>query len=315
MGRDMPPWPALEAFMAAAQSGSFKEAAEHLNLSAPALTRRIQTLEHHVGARLFDRKAQRARLTAAGRHYAECLRPGFESLRTAMADLRPDAHARPLRLRISHSLAILWLTPRLPRFFEKHPGIDLQLQSAGTRDGLEAGIIDVGIFFSREPLEGLAAAALFQLDSFIVAAPQLLDRPLPRLEDLASDTAAWPLLDLTDPGAAWPEWLRASGCADLEAHTRVLFDSIQAMYQAASAGLGLALGFNPLVDPFLRDGQLRIVGEQRHRMAGAYYVVTTRRALQQKAVRALWHWIAREGRVVASALGQASELQRGFRPD
>jgi LysR family glycine cleavage system transcriptional activator len=315
MGRNMPPWPALEAFMAAARSGSFKEAAAHLNLSAPALTRRIQALEHHVGARLFDRKAQRARLTAAGRHYAECLRPGFESLLTAMAELRPDTHARPLRLRVSHSFANLWLTPRLTRFFERHPGIDLQLQSAGTREGLEAGFIDVGIFFSREPLEGLAAAPLFQLDSFIVAAPKLLDGPLPRLQDPASDLSSWPLLDLTDPGAAWPDWLRAFGCAGDGAHTRVLFDSIQAMYQAASAGLGLALGFNPLVDPFLHDGRLRIVGEKRQRKAGAYYVATTRRALQQAAVRALWHWIAREGRAAASALGQTLELQRGFRPD
>jgi len=59
------------------------------------------------------------------------------------------------------------------------------------------------------------------------------------------------------------------------------------MYQAASSGLGLARGFNPLIDPFLNDGRLRIIGEQRHRMAGAYYVATTRRALQQKAVRPL----------------------------
>ncbi len=258
MGRDMPPWPALEAFMAAAQSSSFKRSRRSPQPQRAGPPRRIQTLEHHVGARLFDRKAQRALLTAAGRHYADRLRPGFENLRSAMAEMQPDAHARPLRLRISHSLAILWLTPRLPGFCEKHPGIDLQLQSVGTRDALEAGLIDIGIFFSRGPLEGLAAAPLFQLDSFVVAAPKLLDRRLPGLEGLTS----CPLLDLTDPGALWPEWLRAFGCADREAHTHLLFDSIQAMYQAASAGLGLALGFNPLVDPFLDDGRLRVIGDE-----------------------------------------------------
>jgi LysR family glycine cleavage system transcriptional activator len=310
MGRDMPPWPALEAFMAAAQSGSFKEAAERLNLSAPALTRRIQALEHHLGARLFDRKAQRAVLTAAGRHHADRLRPGFDSLRAAMAEMRPDARSRPLRLRISHSLANLWLTPRLPSFLEEHPGIDLQLQSAGTPDALEAGLVDIGIFFSRTALEGLAAAPLFQLDAFIVAAPTLLDRPSPRPEDpasdLSSDLASWPLLDLTDPGAVWPDWLRTSGCAGSEAHTRIFFDSIQAMYQAAANGLGLALGFNPLVDLFLNDGRLRIASQHRRRMPGSYYVAATRRALQQKAVRTLWHWIAREGRAAAAATSPAA---------
>lgn len=103
MGRDLPPWPALEAFIAAAQCGSFKAAAEYLNLSAPALTRRIQTLKHHLGARLFDRNAKRALLTGAGRHHFDRLRPGFESLRSAMLAMRPDGHGRPVRLRISHS--------------------------------------------------------------------------------------------------------------------------------------------------------------------------------------------------------------------
>jgi LysR family glycine cleavage system transcriptional activator len=303
MGRDLPPWPGLEAFVAAAQSGSFKQAADHLNLSAPALTRRIQTLEHHVGARLFDRKAKRALLTRAGRHYFDRLRPGFESLRAVMLEMRPDAHARPLRLRISHSLANLWLAPRLPRFCDRYPDIDLQLQSAGTPDSLQAGLVDVGVFFSRDPLEGLAAERLFRLDAFIVGAPKMLDRPLPRRGELAGH----PLLDLTDPGAIWPDWLRAFGCAGREAHAHLLFDSIEAMYQAASAGLGLALAFNPAVDSFLNDGRLRIVGEQRYRIPGAYYVATTQRALQHKSVRALWHWIAREGDAVAAAIGSAAD--------
>lgn len=301
MGRNMPPWPALEAFLAAAQSNSFKEAARDLNLSAPALTRRIQTLERHVGARLFDRKAQRALLTTAGRRYFDRLRPGFESLPTAMAEMRPQAQARPLRLRISHSLAILWLTPRLPRFCEAYPDIDLQLQSAGTPDALDARLVDVGVFFSRDPLQGLAAAPLFPVDAFIVAAPKMLERQLLHVDDLST----CPLLDLTDPGAVWPEWLRAFGHAD-GTHTRLLFDSIEAMYQAAAAGLGLALGFNPVVDSFLNDGRLHIVGEYRYRIPGAYYVATTRRALQQKAVRALWQWIAREGAAGTSATGSAA---------
>jgi len=304
MGRDMPPWPALEAFVAAARSGSFKQAAKALNLSAPALTRRIQTLEHHVGVRLFDRKATRALLTTAGQHYFDRLRPGVDSLRAAMSEMRPDAYVRPLRLRISHSLANLWLTPLLPLFCEKYPDIDLQVQSVGTPETLEAGLVDIGVFFSRDPLDRLAAAPLFGVDAFIVAAPRMLDRPLPHLGDLAS----YPLLDLTDPGVIWPAWLRAFGCAPCEAHTRLLFDSIESMYQAASAGLGLALGFNPAVAPFLTDGRLRIVGPQSYRMPGAYYVATTQRALQHSAVRALWHFIAREGGAVAqrSALILAS---------
>jgi hypothetical protein len=61
-------------------------------------------------------------------------------------------------------------------------------------------------------------------------------------------------------------------------------------------------------DPFLTDGRFRILGPQSYRMPGAHYVAPTQRALQQNAVRALWHFIAREGGAVAqrSALILAS---------
>jgi LysR family glycine cleavage system transcriptional activator len=311
MGRDTPPWPTLEAFVAAARSASFKEAATQLGLSAPAFTRRIQTLEHHVGLRLFDRDAQRAVLTAAGRHYFELLQPAFESLRAATAAMAPDARLRPLRLRISHSLATVWLAPRLARFCADHPDIDLQVQSSGTPDQLQSGLIDIGIFFSRAPFEGLAACRLFALDACIVAAPTLLDAPLPTLQDLA----LYPLLDLTDPGEIWPEWLQAAGYLGAQPRAKFLFDSIEVMYQAAAAGIGLALGLRPIVGPFLADGRLHIAFAQRYEMAGAYYVAATKETLRHTAARKLWRWIGEEGAADVLALQQpAKSLLSANRP-
>jgi LysR family transcriptional regulator, glycine cleavage system transcriptional activator len=302
MGRDIPPWPALEAFVAAARCGSFRQAAEQLGLSAPAFTRRIQTLEHHVGVRLFERDGQQTRLTPAGRDYVDLVEPGFESLRAATAMLAPDARMRPLRLRISHTLATVWLAPRLARFHALHPDINLQMQSVGTPGQLHNGLIDVGIFFSRTPFEDLVVQKLFALEAFVVAAPQMLERPIATLEDLACA----PLLDLTDPGEIWPEWLQAAGFDVPPPRPRFLFDSIEVMYQAASAGAGFALGLRPLVDPFLADGRLHIALTRRHAMPGAYYVVATRQVLRHAAARKLWRWIGKEGEAGAMAPDQTA---------
>jgi LysR family transcriptional regulator, glycine cleavage system transcriptional activator len=291
MARDIPPWPALEAFVCAARSGSFKEAAQALNLSAPAFSRRIQTLERHLGMRLFDRDAQRAVLTPAGRHYFHLVEPGFESLRLATAAMVPDARTRPLRLRISHSLATIWLAPRLAGFCADHPGIDLQLKSAGTPDDLEAGLIDIGVFFSRTPLDGFVAEKLFALEAFVVASPALIETPLADFGDLA----AHPLLDLTDPGEIWPEWLRMAGYDGELPRRKFLFDSIEVMYQAAAAGVGLALGMRPIVDPFLAAGRLRIALTLTQTVPGAYYVAATKRTLRHAAARQLWRWIGAQG--------------------
>src|SRR3712207_1632399 len=64
--RRLPPLGALEAFVAVAQRQSLKRAAEDLNLSPSALSRRVQALETHVGRRVFDRVAGEFRLTVAG---------------------------------------------------------------------------------------------------------------------------------------------------------------------------------------------------------------------------------------------------------
>jgi len=291
MGRDTPPWLALEAFMAAARSGSFRQAADELGLSAPAFTRRIQSLEQHVGMRLFDRDMQRAVLTQAGRHYFGLLQPGFESLRNATAAMRPDARLRPLRLRVSHSLANAWLAPRLARFCADHPDIDLQIRSGGTPDELRSGLLDVGIFFSHTPLEDLTARKLFALEAFVVAAPSLIAQPLPALTDLGR----YGLLDLTDPGEIWPEWLQAAGYDGVGPPAKFLFDSIEVMYHAAASGVGLALGLRPIVDPFLADGRLHIAFRQEQKVAGAYYLAATKETLRHRAARRLWQWIAEEG--------------------
>jgi LysR family transcriptional regulator, glycine cleavage system transcriptional activator len=128
----------------------------------------------------------------------------------------------------------------------------------------------------------------------------MLERPIATLEDLARS----PLLDLTDPGEIWPEWLQAAGFDVPPPRPRFLFDSIEVMYQAASAGAGFALGLRPLVDPFLGDGRLHIALTRRHAMRGAYYVAATRQVLRHAAARKLWRWIGKEGEAGAMAPDQ-----------
>src|SRR5580700_8743087 len=61
--------PELTAFLAVARLGSFTRAAAELNLSQPALSRRIRIIEEALDTALFDRMPDGARLTDAGRSY------------------------------------------------------------------------------------------------------------------------------------------------------------------------------------------------------------------------------------------------------
>ena len=62
----LPPLTAIEAFVSTARLGSVKAAADALALSSPALTRRVQAMERHVGRPLFERRHHRVELNPDG---------------------------------------------------------------------------------------------------------------------------------------------------------------------------------------------------------------------------------------------------------
>ena len=57
----------LKAFVAVAETGSINRAAAKLNLTQPAVTRRIQSLEAAIGVALLDRSSKPPNLTEDGR--------------------------------------------------------------------------------------------------------------------------------------------------------------------------------------------------------------------------------------------------------
>jgi LysR family glycine cleavage system transcriptional activator len=224
----------IEAFLAAAERGSFKKAADRLCLSAPAVTRRIQSLERHAGAPLFERKSGGVALTAEGRQLAARMGPALDDLRAAL--ISPDDAGRPVRLRASRSFAGLWLAPRLERLPK---GVGLDLRSDLTLEAFLSGGADLGIFFDPAPTPRAKTDTLLPVGIAVVSAPRLIDGRAPPGD--ARPTSV-PLIELAGQPRFWPD--RIPG-----ARASFTFDGLQAMYEAAASGLGLAPGVHPLVEP------------------------------------------------------------------
>jgi LysR family transcriptional regulator, glycine cleavage system transcriptional activator len=66
------------------------------------------------------------------------------------------------------------------------------------------------------------------------------------------------------------------------------------MYEAVASGLGLAPGVHPLVEPYLASGRLVELPGFRRMAAGAYQLVTARRALRSRSVAMVRDWPLRE---------------------
>lgn len=291
MKRRAPPWGAIEAFIVASRVGSFKDAAAQLALSPAAISRRIQTLEEHVRVRLFDRSGPTPVLTVAGERYLQRLKPSFEAMRAATEWMAPDPTRRALRVGVSQSLAVSWLVPRLPRFYQQSAGIELILQTCADSVDLIGGAVDVRILYGFGDWAQFDSQKLFDLDAFVVSAPVLTDgRPSPAG---VADLGRYPLLELVHPAHQWNDWFAFRNLPPPRREPWC-FDSAQVMYEAAAQGLGVSLGVSPLVNAYIDGGQLRQCFPSRQPMAGAYYIAALPEFRRHDAVQNFWRWLISE---------------------
>ena len=283
--RRAPSLSSIEAFLAVAECGGVKAAAAKLCLSASSVTRRVQALERHAGAPLIARNNGRATLTTAGRDLRDRLQPAMQGFRAALG-VADDA---PVRLRISRSLAALWLAPRLSRLPK---GMALTLHADLEPAHLRDAAADLGFFFGGAALDGLPTQALLPVELSVVCAPRLADG---RSAPIApTDLSAFKRLDLAGQTGLWRRHVAAPASG-------IVFDGIQPMYEAAAAGLGLAHGLHPLVEPYLASGRLIELAWIGRRVAGAYALVATPAALRLRKVAALRDWLTAETELPCAA--------------
>src|ERR1700686_1797212 len=123
--RRLPTLDLLRGFDAAARHLSFTPAGEELFLTQSALSRQMQILEEQLGPPLFERRHRALRLTEAGQVLQLAAKTVLDQLTHAVAKIRRERSAVPLTISTGIPFASLWLLPRLPRFRERHPDIDV----------------------------------------------------------------------------------------------------------------------------------------------------------------------------------------------
>ena len=96
--RKLPFLNGIRAFEAAARAESFAKAAGELNVTPAAVSRMVQLLEQRLGVPLFERKANRLTLTAAGRAYQVGLTPIFDQLANLTTQVTALAGSRVLTI-------------------------------------------------------------------------------------------------------------------------------------------------------------------------------------------------------------------------
>ena len=173
MARRLPPLNALRAFECSARHGSFVAAASELRVSAAAVSQQVRRLEQYLDTPLFQRLARGLTLTDQGRDYLPELSAGFDLLGESTARVRTKRADGVLTLTTLAAFANGWLLPRMHRFRERAPRVDVVLRTSRQVLDFRRDAIDLAIRFAPSPGRGLQGELLCREELFPVASPQL----------------------------------------------------------------------------------------------------------------------------------------------
>jgi LysR family glycine cleavage system transcriptional activator len=302
--RRLPPLNALRAFEAAARHLNFSRAADELSVTPGAVSQQIQNLEDYVGAALFKRTPKGLLLTDAAQTALPALREAFDRLAEASSLLTAAVDGRRLTLTAPPSFAAKWLVPRLKRFEEAYPQIDVWLSADMDIVDFAAGEIDLAIRYGAGRYPGLEITRLLNESVAPVASPALIAAsPLNSPADLAAHT----LLHDGSPDADescpdWSMWLAARGVRGVDGSRGPRFNQSSLVIEAALGGRGIALAKVTLAQDDLDAGRLVAPLQMSTAVDFAYYVVHPKAKGRLPQVKAFVGWIIAEAAAHEAAL-------------
>jgi LysR family glycine cleavage system transcriptional activator len=267
MGERLPSLPALRVFEAAARLLSFTRAADELHVTQAAISHQIRSLEEQLGQPLFKRSTRRLELTAAGQRLLPAATSAFTTLERAIGDLRRSKAI--LTITTTPFFGARWLAPRLGRFANRHPDIELSIRHTKAVLDLATEGIDLAIRSGRGHWPDLTAEIITPLVLMPVATPDYVARL--RLDQRSDITRATLLHD--EGHEEWMEWLTLAGLDPAQARNGPVFDDEHVLFAATMSGQGVALVMRNLVDAEIRTGQLVPVFDLAMGEGWGYYLV------------------------------------------
>lgn len=280
----LPPLNSLRMFEAAARHGSFKAAGAELNVTPTAVSHQIARLEAQLGVLLFERKVRAVSLTAEGQQLAQVAHQALQQLADTLEVI--SASGSVLRIATTSAFAAMWLVPRLDRFRQRHPEIEVQLHTSEAAVDLRRDRrIDLAIRYGHCPPRD--AVRLLDEQFEAVATPALLASGVTLSE---ADLIATRWQNPTLAAVGWDDWLQAYAPGTASG-ARLYFDQEQHVVQAALAGQGMALLSSVMAEMPIRQGWLTPI-RQGCALAGfSYYLLTSPFSARQRKVTLFRAWL------------------------
>lgn len=301
----LPPLQVLSVFEAAARLASFTAAARELGSTQPAVSQRIVQLETELGVPLFERGHRGVALTADGQRLYEAVRASTATIREAVADIRGRRAKHALTILTDAGFATYWLVPRLADLRRLLPDVNVKVVTSQLGYDPRRDHADVAIAFGDGDWAPCTAARLFPEAVIAVCSPAYLASH-PEIAT-PGDLRAAALLHVqaTEPERwlGWHGWFAAHGLSAPPDEDGLTFNSYALVMHAALTHQGVALGWLPLVDEMIANGQLVALFDEPVVSARGYFLVCPPARPEAPAAPAFRRWLFSACATGAAAVG------------
>jgi LysR family glycine cleavage system transcriptional activator len=275
-----------------------KEAAAELSVTPGAVSQLVRLLEQRLATQLFRRNNRSLLLTEAGQSYFIPIRHAFRQIGEATRRLRVLPDAGVLTVSAPPAFAASWLVPRLGRFRQRHPDIELNITTARRLANFVSDGVDVAIRHGLGRYPGLHCERIASIAMIAVCSPWFLQALRERAPRRPADLLGLPLLHDAER-QDWALWFQAHGVTDLghAAAGGVSLDDQMLLIRAAESGQGIALVSEALARAELAEGRLARALDVDWPQEFAYWLVSPRVTSEQPKIMAFRDWLLAERRI------------------
>jgi LysR family glycine cleavage system transcriptional activator len=299
----LPPLDALHVFAVAARHLNFTTAAAELHRTQSAVSHRIKTLETDLGVALFTRLTRRLELTAAGQALAHHMNQSLAEIARIIAGFDRSEGTQRLRVTALPSVASRWLTPRLPRFLDLCPEIEVQVIAEARLLDLRTEGIDLAVRFGRGEYPRHSVSLLMRDRVLPVCSARFLTEhgPVTTIDELLAlplvhDSAA----ESDASGSDWRSWLDRLRHAPRRYLSGQRFSNADLSTEAAVRGIGVALARFSLVADHLAHRTLVSPLPIATWTAYSYYIVAVPESAALPKVARFCRWLRAEAAATMS---------------
>jgi DNA-binding transcriptional LysR family regulator len=237
-------WDKLKIFHTVAEASSFTKAATVLNLSQSAISRQIQSLEHELKIKLFERHARGLVLTDNGKYLFQTAHEVIAKLKDVEATFSDEKDKLKGKLTVTTvvSFGTTWLTPRIKEFMDLNPEIEVELIFDDRELDLSTRQADVAIRMRRPKQLNLIQKKFVDFNYHIYGSNEYLEKNgYPKiLKDL--DKHKFITYGKGAPSPVYnPDWVLKLGAKEGKKRKSVMkVNSVYGLLLAVQSGVGLA---------------------------------------------------------------------------